>query len=178
MKNLLALSLFALFFASCSNLSPFTKSLYEKHDWSEDELQSIQFYTSEDIELHRAIVDGEESQIVNGEIKIVDGKEVDVVRIPKGTPGVMEFKAKGNHFAVRFEDNKEQFLMFGPNPKYGNRYMLLAKKWQGRRGTVTYEGQQYRLSSSSGLATLMVNLKKLENNKVKSRTAKGVKVGN
>ena len=176
MKNLFLLSIFALFLGSCSNLSPFTKSLYEKHNWSEEELESIQFYTSEDIELHKTI-EGEKSQIVNGEIKIIDGKKVDVVRIPKGTPGVMEFKAKENHMAIRFEEDGERFLMFGPNPKYGDRFMLLAKKWKGRRGVVTYEGESYRLSSTSGLATLLVNLKKLENKKVKSRTAKGVKVG-
>ena len=119
--------------ASCSNLSPFTKSMYDKYQWSENELRRIQFYLSDDIVLKRQLSTGTK-EIVNGDIKIINGKKVEVVTIPKGTPGVMEFTPDKKRIAVRFEEGGERYLMFGPNPKFGGKYMLLASEWSRASG--------------------------------------------
>lgn len=170
------LFLFALVsFSSCSNLSPFTQSMYEKYDWTEDELQRIQFYSSDDIVLKRELTSGSK-EIINGDVKIIDGKRIEVIKIEKGTPGILEFTPDKKRMAVRFEEGGDRYLMFGPNPKYGGRYMLLASEWTRYSGKVTYEGQTYRTESNSQLAALMIDLKKLGKTDVDARTAQGVKV--
>lgn len=174
MRTLILLSV-VIILASCSNLSPFTKNLYERYDWSNEDLQRIQFYLSDDIILKRQLVGGKQ-EIINGDVKIIDGKKVEIVKIPKGTPGVFEFMPDQERMAIRFEENSDNFLMFGPNPRYSGRYMLLASEWNRRSGKVHYDGKTYRTEDSSQLATLMIDLKKLGRTEVKSRTARGAKV--
>ncbi len=163
--------------SSCSpRLTPFTQKLYDRNDWSEAELKKVQFYLSEDIVLRREVTKGG-SRIESGTIKVVNGSKVEEVVIRKGTPGVITFMPKHDRFAVSFEEgNDERFLMFGPNPKYGNRYALLASGWKRRGGEVTYDGSKFYTTSDSAYATLLVNLKKVRKVSVKSRTASGRKI--
>ncbi len=168
------LSLLLLGMSACSpQLTPFTQRLYEENRWSDEELKQIQFYLSDDIVLRKE-VSGGSSEIVSGEIKMVDGKKVEEIVIRKGTPGVFVFSPKTNRFAVSFESEEDKsFLMFGPNPKNGNRYALLASNLQRRRGQVSYEGRKFYTPSESAYASLMVDLKRVRKVSVKSRTAKG-----
>lgn len=165
---------FLFFLSSCSpSLSPFTKRLYDDQQWQESELKQIQYYLSEDIVLRRQLSSGA-SKIVSGEIKIVNGREVEEVILRKGTPGVLLFTPDQKKFAVSFEsENDEAYLMFGPNPKRGGRYVLLGKDWNKRKGEVTYNGEKYNTTSTSAMATLLIDLEKINQVKVKSREARG-----
>jgi len=165
----------AIILSSCNNLSPFTKSMYDEYGWTESDLKRIQFYLSDDVVLRRELSSGKK-EIINGDVKIIDGKRVEVVTIPQGTPGVMEFTPDQKRIAVRFEDGGDRFLMFGPNPKYSGRYMLLASEWTRSSGKISYEGNEYMAVNNSQLATLMIDLKKLGKTEVNSRTADGVRV--
>jgi len=176
---LLPVLFFTLLLSSCSpKLTPFTESLYEENAWSEDELKQIQFYVSKDIVLRRQASKGS-SKIDRGEIKIVDGKRVEQIVIKKGTPGVFVFQPKEGRFAVSFESTKydDPYLIFGPSPKARGRYVLRAKEWSNnnRRGKVSYAGKSYYTPSESAYAVLMVDLKRIRDTKVKSRTAGGRK---
>jgi len=175
LKFLLAVSgLFVLF--SCSpRLSPFTQQLYESNNWTENDLKQIQFYLSDDVVLRREASNGQ-TRIEGGEIKMVDGRRVEEIVIREKTPGILIFMPKEKRFAVSFETNDERFLVFGPNPKAGNRYVLLASDWKKRGGTVTYEGKPWYTPSASAYAALMVDLKKARKIRVKSRTARGRKI--
>lgn len=177
MKNSIFGLLAAVFFlTSCSpKLTPFTQRLYEQNDWSKDELKRIQFYLSQDIVLRRN-ASSSNSEIRNGEIEIVSGGNVEKVVIRKGTPGIFVFSPKDNRFAISFEDNDDSYLMFGPNPKASNRYLLLASEWKKRGGTVTYNGKRYRVDNEGAYAALMVDLKKVRKVSTKSRTAGGRRI--
>jgi len=165
-----------LFLGSCSpSLSPFTQKLIERNRWSEEELKEIQFYLSSDIVLTRDYNSGA-SRIESGEIKMVKGRKVEEVRIPKGTPGVAVFQPKRDKLAVSFESQNDRFLIFGPNPKRGGSYVLLATEWKNRRGKVKYDDKQFYTTTESGFATLLVDIKKSKKVKVKSRSVKGRKV--
>jgi len=176
-KILAALTL-ALLAASCGpTLTPFTQELYQELDWTKDELSRIQFYVSEDIVLQRDF-SGSTSEIIAGEIKVIDGREVEQVVIPRGTPGIFLFSPKNNRLAIGFEEGKnDRYLMFGPSPRANDRYVLLASRWSRRNGMVTYEEKKYRVNSRSAYATLMVDLKKVRKVSTSSRTAKGRRVG-
>ena len=162
---------------SCSNnLKYFTQDLYEENRWSESELERIQFYVSEDIILQRKL-DGEDSRIVNGKIRVVDGSKIEEVVIEKGTPGILIENPARNKFAISFDSSDEsKYLMFGANPKASGRYVLLAKDWQRRWGKVTYGDQVYETSSASAYAALMVDIKKARKVNVSSERARGNRV--
>ncbi|MEO1517587.1 MAG: hypothetical protein AAFV95_21365 [Bacteroidota bacterium] len=171
-----ALFLIVLGLSSCSpKLTPFTQRLQNEQQWGERDLRKIQFYLSDNIVLRRKATAGD-SKIESGEIKIVNGERVEEIVIPKGTPGVFLFHPndKKNRFAVSFESGSDgRYLMFGPNPRSGNRYVLLASEWKRRGGEVTYDGRRYFTPSSSAYAALMVDLKRTKKVSVRSRKAKG-----
>lgn len=162
---------------SCSpRLTPFTQDLYEQNRWTESELKKIQFYLSDDIVLRRQYKAGE-STIQGGKIRMVDGREVEEVFFKKGTPGILLFTPKNNRFAISFEsDGNERFLMFGPNPRAGDRYVLLARDWDKRSGDITYDGKTYTTPSANAFAHLLIDLRRIQKMELESRTARGRKI--
>lgn len=164
------------FLASCSpKLTPFTQRLYDQNEWTKSELKRIQFYLSDDVVLRREAT-GSKSKIEDGEIKIVEGGQLEKITIPKGTPGVFVFSPKEDRFAISFEDSDENYLMFGPNPKANYQYLLLASEWKKRGGIVTYGGKKYRVDNDNAYTTLMVDLRKVKKLSVKTRTVDGRRI--
>ncbi|MFK7931898.1 MAG: hypothetical protein AB8G22_00220 [Saprospiraceae bacterium] len=177
LKWLFIPTLFLLFSTSCTpTLSPFTERLYEENRWSADELKRIQFYLSEDLVLRRQVNEGS-SEIIRGEIKMVNGKRVEEIIIRRNTPGVFLYSPKNDRFAVTFESNDDDYLMFGPNPKASGRFVVLASDWNKRQGTISYAGRKWKVDYRDAMASLLVDLKKTRKISVKSRTAQGRKVG-
>ncbi len=178
-SNLLILSVLSLlFFSSCNTrLTYFTEDLYQEQGWSDKELKKIQFYVSQNIVLKRELTGGS-SEIISGKIKIENGSRIEEVVIPKGTPGVFLFSPKNNRFAVSFEEKgNKRYLMFGPSPKNGDRFVMLASDWNRRSGKVTYGGKQWRVGSESAYAALLVDMKKIHKYDKNSRVARGRRVG-
>jgi len=173
-KVYLFFGLLMIVLSSCSpRLTPFTQRLYKENGWSERDLQSIQFYLSDDIVLTRAMRDGE-SAIKDGKVRVVDGRDIEEVRFPKGTPGVLMFIPKTNRFAISFEEGGDsKYLMFGPNQRYSGKYMMLAADWEKNFGTVSYNERVYRTDTESAYSALLIDLKAIRKTTVKSKTAKG-----
>lgn len=178
MRPLFYLIVAVLFFQSCSpRLTPFTESMVRENRWTEDDFREIQFYLSQSITLNRQL-GGSASEIISGEIKIINGQKVEQVIIAKGTPGVVLFSPAKNRLAIAFEEGSEKrYLMFGPNSKQGGRFVLLAKDWDRRSGKVTYDDKLYRVDGATAYANLMVDLKKVSRTVVDARRAGGRKIG-
>lgn len=176
MKNLIRLSAFFILLGTIGcgpTLIPFTQKLYDENRWSESDLKHIQFYVSKDIILWREATEGS-SKITQGKIKVVNGRRVEELRIRRGTPGVFIFSPKDDRFAISFEsDSDQRYLMFGPNPKRQNTYVLLAADWKGTTGSVSYDNTTYYTDANSGMAALMVDLDRNVHTSYKSRVAKG-----
>jgi len=115
MKYLPILSLCLVILSSCSrSLTPYTEALVQQNDWSQSELERIQFYNSEDIILTRELT-SREADIVKGKIKMENGIKLEEVLIAKGTPGVVVVNPKGDRIGVSFEAGRDDlFLMWGP----------------------------------------------------------------
>ena len=159
--------------SSCSRqLTYFTQDLQDDYNWTESELKKIQFYLSEDIHLERA-KSNDLSAIQDGAITIQSGSEVERVTIKAGTPGVVVFTPKSDRFAVSFDEDPSNYLVFGPSPKARDRYVLMAKKWRSQSGVITYGGKEYRTSSESAFAALMVDVSKARKISTRSSTATG-----
>lgn len=163
--------------ASCSpQYTYFTESLYEKQGWTQEDIRRIQFYVSKDIILTRTLNAGE-TTIAEGKIRIKNGQRIEQVVIPTGTPGVLVLMPKENRFAISFEQDDDAYLMFGPNPKYFDRFALLAQDWDKSSGKVHYRDQVYKVTSESAFASLMVDLKRVGDSQYARRTVSGRKVG-
>lgn len=164
--------------ASCSpRYTYFTETLNEKQNWSQEDLKRVQFYTSHDIVLTRTISEGD-TRITEGKIRIINGKRVQQIVIKARTPGVLVLMPKEDRFAISFEEDDDAYLMFGPNPKYYERFALLAQDWERDKGKVHYKGQLYDVDNSSAFTALMVDLRRegeseYQTRRVPGRTVKG-----
>lgn len=178
MKSIIKLSFIALIglISSCSpSLNYYTETMHDDYKLSEAELQSVQFYLSQDIVLYRDLGINE-SKISEGKIKIIDGRKVEEIIFPRETPGVLVFSPKENRFAISFEEGEDSFLMFGPNKKAGGKFVLLAKEWDRRVGKVSYKGKIYKTNSTSAMSALLVDVDKARKVSRKTKKVGGRKV--
>ena len=160
---------------SCAAKRPFTDKVREEYKMTDEVLKKIQFYTSEDIVLYRA--DSESgTEIVNGEVVISSAQTEDQVIIKRGTPGIFEKSMGAKKIAIRFEVGDGRFLVFGGEGNYQGRYQLLAEEWVNKHGKITYSGEKYLATPSSGASYLMFKLKKLNKYKKESRVVGGMEV--
>lgn len=175
MKQLFAFLCLVILLSSCGSLTPFTKDLYSDLDLRESTVKKVQFYLSKDLVLYKEI-GSDEASIENGKIRLKEGRKVQEIVIRKNTPGVVVFMPKEDRFAVCFDRDDENYLMFGPNDKYNSNFTLLGKEWNKQVGKVTYGGEVYYTSSRNALASLLVNVNKIRKSSVKRKTTLGRKV--
>ncbi len=176
------LLLVSLAATSCTSaLQPFTATDKNKLGLKEEQLRKVQFYLSGDITLQREVTEGSATEIEEGKITIVDGKEVEQIVIKRGTPGVLEYFPGDTRMGISFEVGEGRYLMFGINPDKDGKYYLLASKWKrdryGKTGTVNYAKKEYRTSPQSAYAYLMVDMKKLRKFDLDRRQVEGRKIG-
>lgn len=165
--------LLGLFLQSCTHYRPLTSDLRKEYGWTERDLKKMQFYLSRDVVL-RQVRSGGLTEIQDGKVKVIDGKKVKEIVIKEGTPGVLLFMPESNRMAVSFETgDNDRFLIFGPNPNYDGKYMLLAAEWDKNRGIVTYNGDKYATSTYSALAGLLINMKDVIKVRRKTHVAGG-----
>ncbi len=159
--------------ASCTpQLVPYTSSIQRQSGLSVNDLNKVQFYNSDRIVLFRE-VGKSTSEVISGDIKIVDGKQIEEIVINPMTPGIMVNAAGDQRFGISFEDGADRYLVFGLDPKKAGRYTIYGKNWKNHQATIDYDGKEYRLAPHSSETILLVNLKKLNGTKVSSRTVKG-----
>ena len=162
--------------ACAPNLVPFSENIQKEYNLQEAELKKIQFYTSSDIVLYRDFGQNQAS-ITSGRLKVVNGREVEEIIIRRGTPGVVVFMPKTNRLGISFQSGADdKYLMFGPNEKLSNQYVLLASEWDRSTGKVTYGSETYYTTSESAYARIMIDLKKAQKNIRKSQVASGRKL--
>lgn len=172
MKYLFLLTFLSLLLGSCSpRLTPFTSELKDEQGWREADLKKIQYYLSDDIILWRDISD-EDAKIVEGKIKLKNGRKIEEIIFAKGTPGVFLFSPKRDQFAIGFENSDDKYLMFGTTKKM-DEFVLLAANWKKNYGKISYGDKIYYTDESSAYARLLVDLKALRTIDVNRRKAKG-----
>ena len=166
----------SLFVVSCSpTYSYFTDDLYREQQWSQEEIQRIQFYLSKDIVLSRTLTQ-DQSNIKEGKVNVQNNRREELVVVKSGTPGILVIMPKENRFGISFENDDKAYLMFGPNPKMDNHYCLLAQEWQADYGEVHYKDELYQVNAESADACLMIDLKSTGNEEHVNQIASGRKL--
>lgn len=178
MRSVILALFSSILLISCSpSLSPYTARMQDDFSWTEEELKSVQFYLSNPIVLFREVQKGDVT-VREGKIRLRDGRKVEEIVFSAGTPGIYLFSPKSDHLAISFESGgSSRYLIFGPNPKFNNRYKLLAKEWNRNGGLVRYDGRVYQTTVASARAGLEVNLDKVSNTSVNKRRVEGRRVG-
>ena len=177
MKNVIfLLGTILILLSSCRTLVPYTNQMKQQNGWNEAQLKQIQFYNSHPIVLHRNLRSNETS-IVSGRIKTVDGRQVEEIIIKKGTRGVATAFPDSDRIAVSFEISDQYFLTFGVDNKQGGRYYLRLYDYKlGQYQRVRYAGQIFDLHPQALNAFLQVDQKWINKLQRKVRVAQGRKL--
>ena len=176
MKNILFIAIAILTLSSCKTLIPFSEDLKTDNNWNDDQIKQIQYYNSETIVLNRQLKSNE-TGIVSGKIKMVDGKQVEEIIIKKGTPGVISAIPDSERLAISFEIGDDHYLTFGIDHNRGGRYYLRLKDYKKNQyAVVSYFDKTYNIAPQALNAYLQVNLKKINKLKTELRVAKGRKL--
>ena len=174
MRYIIIAAIALLSLSSCKNLVPYSDAVKTKYNLNDDLLKHVQFYVSSPIVLQHKVVEGGNTQVSGGKIKVINGEKIEEIIIPSGTPGVMVRDDSGK-LEISFEKGDDHFLRFGANPSRYEAYVLLASDWKGKIGTVTYAGNKYYTSPESADALLMIDLRKVANYQRDERVARGRK---
>jgi len=186
MKKLFLFSLLLIGACTPTNPKVFTLKMYGDWNWTEDQLKRVQFYLSHEIKIYRYLAENEGLRLKGGKIEMYKGKRAEVIHFPRYAKGQFIFHPNGddNQFAIGFEEGDDTlYLTFGPNPNFGNRYLLQAKEWSDTGPTVTYGGIEFQVElplDFSGKYTIIpwiiVDMSKISENETRTRTVKGRKV--
>lgn len=172
MKSVFTLIFSLLLLSSCGpELVPFTTQVEREIGLNKQQLAKVQFYNSSPIILYRELSKNT-TEVVAGEVKIVDGKQIEEIVITPNTPGILVSSSE-NRLGIAFETGADRYLVFGQNKHQSGAYTLLARDWKNNVGFVDYDGREYNVTAQSAATFLMINMQKLKNLRVNSRTARG-----
>jgi hypothetical protein len=173
MKMTISTVALLLTMASCApNLTPFTQQVREQYKLNEEELKSIQFYTSNTFVLRRG-ANALEKETEKGELQVVKEKYVEEVVIKAGTPCVIREVVDGNRVTVTFEDGDSKYLVFGSIRNKDGYYTLQALEWVNGKGKINYGENTYFSSEGSRDIFLTFKMKSLEKFKGDQKVVKG-----
>ncbi len=142
----LLLALLASLGATGCGFAPFTQAMRDGYGVDEARLGEVQFFMGSKCVLERQINQAS-GEIVHGRLRVRSGSAIDVVRIPRHTPGVLEFPTPDG-LAVSFAPGT--FFYFGPDPRRcpDSPYYLLGRYDRStRRFLVLHAGVEYVLRS-------------------------------
>lgn len=173
--SIITLSMALTVLASCTTYAPFNQHIRDQYKLTPEELSSIQFYTSDAIILRRG-EKGKAKTTAYGTLKLKSGENVEEVVIPAGTPCVVEKVIDNERMAMRFGDEKDEFLVFGSLRQQDGYYTLQALDWVKGRGKVSYGDQYYFSNPGSNNVFLTIELKHLREYKRETKTVGGQRV--
>ena len=166
------LCLLLLLGSSCSPRLLFTEQTREHLDAQNIDIERVQFYTDKELVLRRKL-ESNETKVSKGEITQIDGERTQEIRIPRGTPGIVDQVAEGKIWLI-FEDCKGCAMRFYKNPF--DTYQVDADDWFERKGQIDYDGKTFYLIHPNNDALLMVKKRQIYKDNKNSRVAKGLRV--
>ena len=171
MKKLFIIAAAISTFASCSPKVPFTEAVRQNYNLTPDEIKQIQFYTSGDIVLVRGTKENDK-ETYNHTLTVTQGKRIEEVAIPKGTPGLAEI-VNDHSLKVSFENGAGKSITFGVKMNSDSTYKFIAEEWKDDKGKVLYDGRTFFALKGAENVGLLFRLKGLDKNTTKRRVVGG-----
>lgn len=163
-----------LLLGSCTTTQPFTQQIRENYKLQDDELQSLQFYTSDEIVLVRK-KSSKTKETVDGSLTVSNKEELEEIIIPAETPCVVEDVLDNKKISVRFGEGKT--LVFGGMVKFGGYYSLMALDWNNGRGKVRYGDKIFFTQVGASAVFLKLEMKGLKETKKTKTVEDGEVIG-
>ena len=175
---LINVSLFVMLLSACSPRVPFTHQIRHQYKLNEQELKSIQFYTSDDIILRRGDKDSDGKRLEEGTLEIKKSRTMEEIVIKAGTPCIIDKVVDGERVSVKFEDGANKFLVFGSINNSRGYYTLQAETWlKSGIGRLNYGDTYYWVSKSGRNVILLFKMKQIEEDRQRQKVVGGKKVG-
>ena len=173
MRMLLGLAL-GLACGGCG-YAPLTHGMRAQSGLDDAGLKQVQFYMNEKCVFERQ-VNTLSGEVARGKVEMREGRAIDVVRVPKHTPGVVE-GVWPDKISVSFAPGS--WFYFGTRPDEGSlsKYYLLGRfDRESKRFAVIYGNQEY-YQTTENLCYLEVR-RSLQKSKAKDKTTlRGRRVG-
>lgn len=179
MKKLIIYSLLlaSLGLSSCARKTYFNTEVRNRAAANNIPLTKLQYYIDREVELKR-VLSSSETKVSSGAIVTENGKQVHIIRLKKGTPGVCT-QVSNDRISVAFEDGNNKNLVFA-FPRGGtskSAYVLAPINVDKNNfGTVSYNGMNYYVMPDGVRAKLKIKKTSDTKVKVKKSTMKGRKV--
>ncbi len=172
-----SLTILTLSISSCARKTYFNTEVRNRVTANNIPLTKLQYYVDRDVELRR-VLSSSETKVSSGAIVTENGKQVHIISLKKGTPGVCTQVAT-DRISVAFEEGNNKNLVFA-FPKGGtskNAYMLAPLSLDKNNfGTISYNGTNYYVMPDGVRAKLKVKRSSDTKVKIKKSTMKGRKV--
>ena len=171
-STILFLGMAILLGTACSPRLLFTEQNRSHLENQKLDIERVQFYTDKDIVMRRKM-ESSETKVSNGEIRQIDGDRTQEIRIPRGTPGIVDRVDVGKIWLV-FEDRDSCAIRFYKNSY--DTYQVDADKWIEKKGAIRYDRESFYLVPPNNDALLMVKKREIYKPEKRSRVAKGVRI--
>jgi hypothetical protein len=165
--------------SACAVKVPYTEDIKKEYGLDAERLKNVQFYTSATIILERTSSSGSSQTASDGSLVTTSNKEQEQVIINPQTKCVFEKFGADGSVDIRFEVGQNKTIKFNVRTAgngSGQKFYLVAVWKQNVGGTMDYGNEVYSTPADSGLAYLMVKIRKSSKTKKKARVVKGMKV--
>lgn len=163
--------------SSCSRKILFNTDVRARVEATNTPLTKLQYYVDRKVEFKRVVTSGE-TKVSSGSIKIENGKQVQIIKLKKNTPGVCT-QVSADRVMVSFEEgaNKNLTFVFPRGGTAKSAYVMQVNEVdKNGNGKINYDGKLYTVEASGVRAKLKVKKSVETKLNVKKSKMKGRKV--
>lgn len=176
-KLLLIIITAAITLGSCSRKILFNTDVRARVEATNTPLTKLQYYVDRKVEFKRVVTSGE-TKVSSGTIKVENGKQVQIIKLKRNTPGVCT-QVSADRMLVSFEEgaNKNLVFVFPRGGTAKSAYVLQVNEVdKNGNGKINYDGKVYMVAASGVRAKLKVKKSVATKLNVKKSKMKGRKV--
>ncbi len=164
-------------FSSCSRKILFNTDVRARIEATNTPLTKLQYYVDRKVEFKRVVTSGE-TKVSSGTIKVENGKQVQIIKLKRNTPGVCT-QVSADRLVVTFDEgaNKNLVFVFPKGGTYKSSYVLQVNEIdRNGNGKINYDGKVYAVAAGGVRAKLKVKKTVATKMNVKKTKMKGRKV--
>lgn len=167
----------AITLSSCSRKILFNTDVRARIEATNTPLTKLQYYVDRKVEFKRVVTSGE-TKVSSGTIKVENGKQVQIIKLKRNTPGICT-QVSADRLLVTFDEgpNKNLVFVFPKGGTYKSSYVLQVNEIdRNGNGKINYDGKVYAVAASGVRAKLKVKKSVATKMNVKKTKMKGRKV--
>lgn len=176
-KVILFLLVASVSLSACSRKILFNTEVRSRIESNNIPLTKLQYYVDRNVEFKRVISTGE-TKVSSGTIKVENGKQIQIIKLKKNTPGICT-TVMPDRMVVTFDEgpNKNLVFVFPRGGTAKSSYILQVNEVdKNGNGKINYDGKVYAVAADGVRARLKVKKSTATKLNVKKTKMKGRKV--